>query len=276
MTARTILITGCSSGIGLSAAHRMREKGWRVFATTRQVSDAERLRTREGFADALTLDLEDEASVQAAAREALERSDGRIDVLFNNGAYGQIGAIEDISATALRRQLEVNVVGTHALTNALIPSMRQRGAGLIVQNSSVLGLASGPYRGAYSASKYALEAISDALRIELEGSGVNVVLIEPGPIRTRFIDHALRIFNETIDAQASPHAEAYKARLDAMERGGRTTFKCEPDAVVDKLVQAIEARRPKTRYYVTVPTYVAAYAKRFLPDRLFDRFARNN
>lgn len=272
MTKRTILITGCSSGIGLASARLMQARGWRVFATARRDEDLASLRS--AGLDALHLELADETSVAACAAAALERAGGRLDALFNNAAYGQIGAMEDVTAGLLRRQLEVNVVGTHDLTRRLIPAMRRAGSGRIVNCSSVLGLVSGPYRGAYCASKFALEALTDALRLELDGTGIFVSLIEPGPIRTRFLEQALAGFKATIAIEDSPHRDIYHARLAAMEAGGKSTFKLEPEAVAAKLVHAVESDRPRRRYYVTVPTYLAAALKRFAPPPLLDLMLR--
>jgi NAD(P)-dependent dehydrogenase (short-subunit alcohol dehydrogenase family) len=264
---RTILITGCSSGIGLASARAMKARGWRVIATARKADDVARLKSEEGV-EALPLELADQRSIEELVRAALALGEGRIDALFNNAAYGQVGAIEDLPAALLRRQLEVNLIGTHELTRLIIPAMRKAGRGRIVQCSSVLGMVTGPYRGAYSASKFALEGLTDAMRIELKGSGILVSLIEPGPIRTRFLETALANFKATVDMAASPHRDTYRARLASMERGGKTTFKLEPEAVARKLVRAVESPRPKIRYFVTTPTYIAAFIKRALPDRL--------
>lgn len=267
---RAILVTGASSGIGLAAARVLKARGWRVLATARRREDLERLRDDAGV-EALPLELTDAASIAACAEAALAATGGKITALFNNAAFGQVGAVEDLGADLLRRQIEVNVIGTHELTRRLLPSMRANRAGRIVQCSSVLGLVAAPYRGAYCASKFALEALSDAMRHELAGTGIFVSLIEPGPIRTRFVDTALANFRATIDIEGSPHRDRYRARLAAMEAGGRQTFKLEPEAVVAKLVHALEARRPRTRYYVTTPTHIAAGLKRVLPTALLDR-----
>lgn len=273
MRQRTILITGCSSGIGLASARLMKARGWKVFATARTTADLERLQVEEAV-EAVPLELRNEQSIAECAATVLERCSGRLDALFNNAAFGQVGAMEDISAALLRDQIEVNVIGTHELTRRIIPAMRRTGSGRIVMCSSVLGLTAGPYRGAYSASKFALEALSDSLRLELLGSGISVSLIEPGPIRTRFLPTALTGFKANIDIEGSPHREAYVARLASMERGGKETFKLEPEAVARKLVHAVESRRPRRRYYVTVLTYLAAAAKRFAPPPLMDRILR--
>jgi NAD(P)-dependent dehydrogenase (short-subunit alcohol dehydrogenase family) len=272
MTRKSILITGCSSGIGLASAQLLRGRDWRVLATARTEADLEMLRRED--VEALPLDLADPGSISRCAEEALRLTGGRLDALFNNGAYGQVGAVEDLSPDLLRRQFEVNVFGTHDLTRRLIPAMRAAGAGRIVQCSSVLGFVSVPYRGAYCASKFALEALSDALRHELAGSGIQVSLIQPGPIRTRFVEHALANFRATIDVEGSAHREAYRARLAAMEQGGNSTFKLEPEAVAWKLLHAVESPRPRRRYMVTVPTYLAAAGRRFLPAPMADWLAQ--
>lgn len=269
MAQRSILITGCSSGIGLAAARLMKARGWHVLATARKTEDLAMLE-REVGVTALALDLGDPASVVRAADEALHLTDGRLAAVFNNAAYGQVGAVEDITAETLRRQIEVNVIGTHDLTRRLIPAMRMQGAGRIVQCSSVLGFVSVPYRGAYCASKFALEALSDALRHELAGSGIHISIIQPGPIRTRFVATALENFRASVDIAGSAHRETYVRRLAAMEAGGKSTFKLEPEAVAWKLVHAVESTRPRRRYKVTVPTYAAAAAKRALPAPLSD------
>ncbi|HML44296.1 MAG TPA: SDR family NAD(P)-dependent oxidoreductase [Hyphomicrobium zavarzinii] len=267
------MITGASSGIGLASARLLRGHGWRVLATARTQQDADML-SRDVGVEVLYLDLADPNSIAWCAEQALRMTDGQLTALFNNGAYGQVGAVEDLSTDLLRRQLEVNVIGTHDLTRRLIPSMRATGGGRIVQCSSVLGFVSVPYRGAYCASKYALEALSDALRLELKGTGIHVSIIEPGPIRTRFVETALANFRATIDIESSAHRDVYQARLSAMEQGGKSTFKLEPEAVAWKLVHAVESKSPKRRYMVTVPTYAAAAGRRFLPAPLADWLAQ--
>jgi NAD(P)-dependent dehydrogenase (short-subunit alcohol dehydrogenase family) len=266
---RSILITGCSSGIGLASARILKDRGWRVLATARTPQDREMLAYEVGV-EALHLDLADADSIAACAVDALQRTDANLDAVFNNGAYGQVGAVEDLSPELLRRQIEVNLIGTHDLTRRLIPAMRAAGRGRIVQCSSVLGFVSGPYRGAYCASKFALEALSDAMRYELRGTGIRVSVIQPGPIRTRFVEHALANFRTSIDIEGSPHRATYLVRLAAMEKGGKSTFKLEPEAVAAKLVHAVESARPRRRYKVTVPTYLAAAGKRVLPAPLAD------
>jgi NAD(P)-dependent dehydrogenase (short-subunit alcohol dehydrogenase family) len=273
MTARTILITGCSSGIGLASAKMMKARGWRVLATARRPEDLAMLRTEVGV-DAIALELADPESIAACAEAALSLTGGSLDALFNNAAYGQVGAVEDLTPETLRRQIEVNVIAQHDLTRRLVPAMRRQGHGRIVQCSSVLGLVAAPFRGAYCASKFALEGLSDAMRIELAGAGIRVSLIEPGPIRTRFVENALANFLSTIDIAGSPHRALYEIRLARMREGGNDTFKLEPDAVAARLVHAVESPRPKSRYYVTKPTYFAAAVKRIAPQGAIDWFVQ--
>jgi NAD(P)-dependent dehydrogenase (short-subunit alcohol dehydrogenase family) len=274
-TQRSVLITGCSSGIGLASALEMKARGWRVFATARKPEDIARLRDEHGL-ESLHLDYADPTSIAAAAAHVLEAADGALTALYNNGAYGQPGAIEDITPDVLRQQFEVNVIGWLDLTRRIIPAMRARGEGRIVFCSSVLGLIVAPYRGAYAASKFAVEALADALRMELAGTGIEISLIEPGPIATRFVEHCLEAYRRNIDMEASPHREIYRTRLAKMEEGGKKGFKLEPEAVAAKLVHALESKRPKARYYVTFPTYAAAFLRRLLPARALDAVAAKN
>jgi len=271
--ARSVLITGCSSGIGLDAARRMRERGWRVIATARRPEDLARLKNFEGV-EALPLELADPQSIATCAIRALEMTRGRLTALFNNAAFGQPGAVEDLTPALLREQLEVNLVGTHDLTRRIIPAMRKNGAGRIVNCSSILGLVVAPYRGAYCASKFALEALTTSLRLELEGSGIKVSLIEPGPIRSRFVEHALARLQATIDMENSPHRDIYRARLEAMKAGGQNYFKLEPEAVSKRLIHALESARPRRCYYVTTPTILAAACRRLMPQAVIDYLAR--
>lgn len=272
--ARSILITGCSSGIGLDAARTMRERGWRVIATARKPEDLARLKNFLSV-EVLPLELSDSQSIATCAIRALEMTRGKLDALFNNAAYGQVGAVEDLTPKLLREQLEVNVVGVHDLTRRLIPAMRKNGTGRIVNCSSVLGMVVAPYRGVYCASKFALEALTTSLRLELEGSGISVSLIEPGPIRSRFVEHAMARLIETVDIENSPHRDVYRVRIEAMKAGGQQTFKLEPEAVTKKLIHAVESSRPRRHYYVTTPTYLAAAMRRLLPQFAIDYFARN-
>ncbi len=270
---RTILITGCSSGIGFDAARTMSERGWRVIATARKPEDLARLKNFLNV-EALPLELADSQSIATCAIRALELTRGKLDALFNNAAYGQAGAVEDLTPKLLREQFEVNVVGTHDLTRRLIPAMRKNGSGRIVNCSSVLGMIVAPYRGAYCASKFALEALTTSLRLELECSGIHVSLIEPGPIRSRFVEHAVDRLLQTVDIENSVHHSVYRTRIAAMREGGQQTFKLEPEAVTKRLIHAVESKWPRRHYYVTTPTYLAAAMRRFLPQFAIDYFAR--
>ncbi len=269
---RTILITGCSSGIGYTCAHGLKARGHRVFASARKPEDVDRLRAEE--LEALQLDLSDPGSIRTAVNAVLEATGGGLDALFNNGAYGQPGAVEDLSRAALREQFETNLFGTVELTNAVLPAMRRQRSGRIVQNSSVLGLVAMPYRGAYNASKFALEGISDTLRQELRGSGIFVSLIEPGPIASRFRANGHQAFLKHIDKAHSAHRAQYDAMEARLTRPGPVApFTLPPEAVLEKLVHALESRRPRERYPVTVPTHLFGWAKRLLPTRALDWIA---
>ena len=267
---KSILVTGASTGIGLAAARALRARGWRVLATARKPADIDRLATQEKF-EAIPLELTDESSIAACAEDALRRTNGNLGALYNNAAYGVVGAMEDISAAVLRRHFEANVIGTHELTRRIIPAMRKAGGGRIVFCSSVLGFVSGPYRGAYCASKYAIEAMADAMRVELWGSGIRVSIIEPGPIETQFLPTTLANFKRDIDVANSPHRAAYEKRLAIMEKGQPGLFKMGPEAVAAKIVHAVESNWPRIRYRVTVPTHMAAIMKRVLPARVLDQ-----
>lgn len=270
MSARTLLITGCSSGIGYDAAHAMSKRGWRVFATCRSEGDCERLRG-EGL-ESFRLDYEDPDSIEAAVAEVLKRTGGTLDALFNNGAYAIPGPSEDVSRAALTAIFNANFLGWHDLTVRLIPVMRAQGHGRIVQCSSVLGLVSMPWRGPYNATKFALEAMSDALRVELRDADIHVSLIEPGPIRTDFRANAVKQFEKWIDWKASHRTDYESDLLKKLHEGsGETMFELPPSAVTKKLIHALEAPRPKARYFVTVPTYMMDIARRILPTWAMDR-----
>ena len=264
---RSILITGCSSGIGRHCAIRLAEAGWRVFATARNEADLADLAGR-GL-EALYLDYAEPDSIAAAAATVIEKTGGRLDALFNNGAYGQPGAVEDLTLDALRAQFEANFFGWHDLTRRVLPAMRAQGSGRIVLNSSVLGLVALKWRGAYNASKFAVEGLFDTLRLELRGSGIHVSLIEPGPIRTGFSERALAAFKAHIDTESSIHREAYARHLARLE-GPPSRFTLEPEAVFRKLDHALNSPRPKPHYYVTTPTHLLAALRRLLPNRLLD------
>lgn len=269
-TPRTVLITGCSSGIGLCAAEGLAARGHRVFASARKAADVEALRAR-GL-QAVQLDLADSASIHAAVEDVLEQAEGRLDALFNNGAYGQPGAVEDLSRAVLREQFETNLFGTHELTCAVLPTLRRQGHGRIIHNSSILGLIAMRYRGAYNASKFALEGLADTLRQELAGTGIHVSLIEPGPIRSRFRDNAYAAYRRNIDAANSPHREVYAGMERRLTKPGPAQpFTLGPEAVLARLIHAVESRRPRPRYYVTFPTHLFGVLRRGLSTRALDR-----
>lgn len=267
---RSVLITGCSSGIGLCAARTLQQRGYRVFASCRRDKDIQRLR-EEGLR-CLQLDLADSDSIRRAVDELLEETGGRLYGLFNNAGYGQPGAVEDLRREVLRAQFETNVFGTLELTNRLIPAMRRQGEGRIIQNSSVLGFISLPYRGAYNASKHALEGLYDTLRLELAGSGIQVSLVEPGPIESHFRANAYRQFQDHIDPATSAHRTTYEAMVRRLTKPGPAApFTLPADAVVAKVLHALEAPRSRPRYYVTFPTYLFGTLKRLLSTRWLDR-----
>lgn len=268
---KTILITGCSSGIGLDAARGMRERGWRVFASCRQQRDCDRMRA-EGF-ESPRIDYTDPASIGSGLAEVLAATGGTLDALFNNGAHGLPGAVEDLPTDALRTIFEANFFGWHELTRQVIPVMRKQGHGRIVQNSSILGFVSFPWRGAYVATKYALEGLTDTLRVELEGSGIHMVLIEPGPVTSKIREKSIPYFERFIDWKSSPLRELYETRLlkRLYESSGPDRFELPASAVTAKLAHACEARRPRPRYYVTTPTHIAGVLRRILSTRAIDR-----
>jgi len=267
---KSVLITGCSSGIGLSVATGLHDKGYRVFATARKAADVERL-SAAGL-ESLRLDLADPASIRAAVEDILERTAGTLDALFNNGAYGQPGAVEDLSRDVLRAQFETNLFGWHELTNLVLPVMRRQGHGRIIQNSSVLGFVALRFRGAYNASKYALEGLSDTLRLELAGSGIHVSLIEPGPIASHFRENAFKAYQRNINPDTSVYRDYYLRMEERLTRQGPAVpFTLPPEAVLEKVLHALESRHPRARYYVTFPTYLFGFLKRVLSTRLLDR-----
>ena len=270
MSERTILITGCSSGIGYDAAHGLARRDWRVLATCRQAADCARLRD-EGL-ESFPLDYADPASVAAGAEEAAQRTGGTLDALFNNGAHACPGAVEDLPRDALREIFETNLFGLHDLTCRAIPLMRAAGGGRIVNCSSVLGASALKWRGAYVATKFALEGLTDALRLEMRGHPVEVVLIQPGPIRTRIRENSIPHFERWVDWERSARAAEYHTGLlrRLYEGGGGGRFELGPEAVTAALIRALETRRPRARYQVTVPTRLAAVARRALPDRWRD------
>ncbi|MFA5983657.1 MAG: SDR family NAD(P)-dependent oxidoreductase [Methylococcaceae bacterium] len=268
-SAQTILITGCSSGIGYTTAVELKKRGHQVIATARQPDDVQRL-INEGFI-AVALDLADSLSIQTAVKQVIDITQGKLDVLFNNAAFGQPGAVEDLSREVLRAQFETNFFGTHELTNLIIPLMRKQAYGRIIYNSSILGFVAMPFRGAYNASKFALEGLADTLRLELKGTGINISLIEPGPIISKFRENAFSQFQQHVDSSQSVHQKAYQKMQDRLSKPGTATMFTLPSlAVAKKVIHAVEAKHPKRRYYVTFPTYLFAFLKRVLPTACLD------
>lgn len=274
MTAnRSVLITGCSTGIGLASAQMLRARGWNVIAAVRKTDDIERLK-KLGL-NPVMLNVADPESIATALDETLTLTGGTLDALVNNAGFGIPGAVEDLDRELLQRQFDTNFFGTLELTNAVLPLMRRQGSGRVVMISSILGRVAMPWRGAYNASKFALEGITDSLRQELAGSNIEVSLICPGPVKSRFRDNALSNFDQYIDAANSVHRETY-ARLRAQtgEQKNNTPFTVPPEAVAQRVVHALESRRPRARYYVTVPAYVLAFLRCVIPVRWLDALVR--
>ncbi|PDT06085.1 short-chain dehydrogenase [Rhizobium chutanense] len=270
---RTIVVTGCSSGIGAHCARALKADGWRVFATVRKTEDLASLEA-DGI-EAFLMDYARTETISELVDSVMKRSGGRIDALFNNGAYGQPGAVEDLSTSALRAQFEANFFGWHELTRQVIPAMRRRAEGRIVQCSSILGVVPYRYRGAYTASKFALEGLSITLRMELQGSGIHVSLIEPGPIATRFTANALAKIREHIDVDNSPHAADYVRQLARLDGSGPVNrHKLGPEAVYSVLKHALNSKNPRPHYPVTTPAKQGMVLKRLLPADLFYRLMR--
>jgi len=270
MAQRSVLITGCSSGIGHDAAHALAARGWRVFATCRAEADCDRLRS-EGL-ESFRLDYADEGSIAAAVDEALARTGGTLDALFNNGAFACPGAVEDLPRGALREIFETNLFGVHDLTVRLIPAMRAQGHGRIVNCSSVLGFVPMKWRGAYVATKYAVEGLTDTLRLEMRDTPIKVILVEPGPVTSKIRANSIPHFERWVDWQASARAGQYRATLlkRLYEKRGPDTFELPPAAVSRKLVHALEHPRPRARYFVTTPTYAMNVLRRALPTAALD------
>lgn len=263
---RSILITGCSSGIGAAAAVGLRARGWRVFASCRSEADCARLRA-EGF-ESPRLDYTDAASIAAALAEVLAATGGRLDALYNNGAIACPGAVEDLPTDALRAIFETNLFGWHELTRRVIPVMRAQGHGRIVNCSSVLGLVGVRWRGAYVATKFALEGLTETLRLEMQGTGIHVSLIEPGPIASELRRKSIPHFERWIDWKASPRREEYQQVLHRLY-GPPVPDRWElpPQAVTERLLHALESPAPQPRYFVTVPTHAVGWMRRLLPSR---------
>jgi len=267
---KSILITGCSTGIGLCVAQGLQQRGYRVFASARKKEDVSRL--NEMGLESIYLDLTDHLSIQNAVKEILNRTNGSLYALFNNGAYGQPGAVEDLSTEALRQQFETNVFGWHELTNLVLPVMHKQGYGRIIQNSSVLGFIALKFRGAYNSSKYAIEGLTDTLRQELIGTNIFISLVEPGPIESAFRKNAFAMYQQNINKENSRFKDEYIATEERLTKDGPAVpFTLPPEAVLKKVIHALESNKPKPRYYVTFPTYLFGYLKRILSSRIMDK-----
>jgi len=273
MDKQSILITGCSSGIGLCTAQKLQQGGYRVFATARKTDDVEKLK-QQGF-ESFLLDYANSDSIKTTVQNVLAATGGTLYALFNNGAYGQPGAVEDLSREVLLEQFENNFFGWHELTNLVIPVMRVQGYGRIIQNSSILGIVAMPFRGAYNASKYAIEGLNDTLRLELHGSNIFVSMIEPGPISSRFRANAALYFKKNIDKENSYFKNRYQQLADKLETEGPVVpFTLPAEAIYTKVLKALTAKRPKAHYYVTFPTYLFGYLKRILSTHGLDYLLR--
>lgn len=267
---RNVLVTGCSSGIGYCVAKGLRERGYQVFASARKPEDVERLE-REGF-KTLQLDLADRESVQDAVYELMLRTNSELYAVFHNGAYGQAGALEDLSREAMEQQFAANVFGWHQLTMMLMPILRQRNEGRIIYNSSLLGFVALPFRGAYNASKYAIEGMADTLRLELADTDIKVSLIEPGPIESRFRTNALQAMKTHVKIEQSAHRLKYQGAIRRLEKVGHAVpFTLPPEAVLEKVLHALESPQPKARYRVTFPAHLFWFLRRLLPSLWLDR-----
>lgn len=270
MDGKTILITGCSSGIGLCAALALHKKGYRVFAAARKEKDVEQLKNL-GL-ESVLLDIDDSLSIQQGLQEVLHKTGGTLDALFNNAGFGIPGAVEDITREMMRAQFETNVFGTMELTNAVLPIMRKQGHGRIIQNVSILGIVTMPYRGVYNASKFALEGFSKTLRQELHGTSIHVSLLEPGPIESAFRKNTLKNYQTTLKDKPSVHRERYnnmeKYFFRQEEQARR--FAAPTEIVIKQLIAALESRKPKEHYYVGFPAHVFAFLRRILPDAMLE------
>lgn len=270
VNAKTVLVTGCSSGIGRATAGLLRSHGWIVVPTARTKEDLDALRN-EGYTP-VSLDLADPSSVEAAGGKALELLDGRLGGLVNNAGFGLMGAMEDVSRDALRHQMEVNFIGVQDLTNRVVPVLRKQGWGRIVNVSSVYGRIAAPLVGSYCASKFALEAATDALRVELRSAGVGVSLVEPGPIITEFRNNAAAVAAQHLDTDRSRFGDTYRNKI-TRKKGKRPNpdfFRKPPSAVALKIRHALESHHPRRRYPVTPAAYLTAFLRRFAPDALLD------
>ena len=264
---RTVLITGCSSGIGLCLAHGLRSAGYHVFATARKEEDVTKLK-KLGF-DAFLLDLASSKSIKVAINKIYQKTDS-LYALINNGAYGQAGALEDISRETLEKQFQANVFGWHELTNLVLPEMKARNIGRIVYISSILGFVAMPFRGPYVASKFAIEGLVDTLRLELMQTKIKLSLIQPGPIESKFRQNAFLAFKENVDPSNSDYKREYETMIERLNSDKNAQFTLAPESVLRCVLHALESKVPKNHYRVTFPTKLFGILCRILPSSWMD------
>jgi len=264
---RSVLITGCSTGIGLCIALGLQKKGYRVFPTARNLEDVKMLQDL-GF-EALYLDLSSSESIKAAILKLYEKTD-KVYALINNGAYGQAGALEDISRKALDKQFQSNVFGWHELTNLVLPRMREHNNGRVVYISSVLGFVAMPFRGSYVASKFAIEGLVKTLRLELSKTKIKFSVIQPGPIESKFRHNAFKAFKENVDPLNSYYLNQYELMIKRLKSGTNVKFTLPPEVVLNCTIHALESKSPKNYYRVTFPTKLFALLDNILPSKLMD------
>ena len=270
---KSVLITGCSSGIGLCLAHGLRSEGYRVFASARNSNDVDKLRAL-GF-ESLLLDLSSSNSINDAISELYQKTDN-LYALINNGAYGQAGALEDISREALEKQFQANVFGWHELTNLVLPKMRKENVGRVIYISSILGFVAMPFRGAYVASKYATEGLVNTLRLELNDTNIKFSLVQPGPIESKFRANAYLAFQENVDSSKSNYKEQYNTMIQRLESEKNVQFTLPPEAVLKCTLHALKSSSPKIHYRVTFPTKLFAFLGRILPSSWMDKILNNS
>jgi short-subunit dehydrogenase len=262
-----IVITGCSTGIGLETAKYLKDRFITVYPTARDLEDVEMLRAL-GFEHAMQLDVTKPEEISSVIKMVLD-AEAKIDVWFNNAGFGQPGALEDIRTEVLREQFETNVFGLHECTRQIIPVMREQGYGKIIQHSSVLGIISLFGRGAYNASKYAIEGLTDTLRLELKGTDIYPVLLNTGPITSHFRENAMEKLKANVDTEHSVFKEKYVKSLSADK--SKVPFNEEAISVAKIVHKIVLAEKPKPRYYITTATYLLGYLKRLLSTSALDR-----
>ena len=270
---KSVLITGCSSGIGLCLAHGLRSEGYRVFASARNNNDVDKLKAL-GF-ESLLLDLSSSGSINDAISELYQKTNN-LYALINNGAYGQAGALEDISRDALEKQFQANVFGWHELTNLVLPKMRKENIGRVIYISSVLGFVAMPFRGPYIASKFAIEGLVNTLRLELSDTNIKFSLIQPGPIESKFRANAYLAYKENVDSTESNYKEQYKTMIQRLESDKNVQFTLPPEAVLKCALHALKSNSPKIHYRVTFPTKLFAFLGRILPSSWMDKILNNS